>query len=83
MDIVLLAAFPTEFRLLVGLGVLIAGVLTAFWFFMAKNNPKSRGVDALPSNNDAHKLQDQYDKGEISEEEYQQKLRALENGQKR
>lgn len=65
--------------LLAGLAVLIAGVLIAFWFFMAKNNPRSQKVDALPSNNDARKLQDQFDRGEITEEDYRRKLNDLEN----
>ncbi len=78
MDLTLLAAFPVPLRLLAGLGVLLVGVLIAFWFFMAKNNPRSRRVDTLPSNNEARKLQDQYDKGEITEEDYQSKRSKLE-----
>ncbi|WP_203334802.1 SHOCT domain-containing protein [Planococcus beigongshangi] len=84
MDIILLSAFPfpIPLRLLIGLLILLAGVLTLYWFFMAKNNPKSQKIDELPANNDAHKLQDQYDRGEITEDEYHQKLRGLDERSK-
>ncbi|WP_158593212.1 SHOCT domain-containing protein [Planomicrobium sp. Y74] len=79
MELVLLSTFPIPLRLLAGLAVLITGVLIAFWFFMAKNNPRSRKVDELPSNNEQRKLQDQYDKGEITEEDYRNKRSEADN----
>lgn len=79
MDTILLATFPVPLRLLIGLVALITLVLIAFWFFMSKNNPKSRSVDALPANNEARLLQDQYDRGEIAEEDYRRKLKEMEN----
>lgn len=83
MDIALLAAFPVPLRLLTGLLILIVGVLTLYWFFMAKNNPKSQIVDKLPANNEAHKLQDQYDRGEITEEDYNRRLQDLDSDAKK
>ncbi|MCM3611613.1 SHOCT domain-containing protein [Planococcus sp. MERTA32b] len=79
MDIILMAAFPVPLRLLAGLGALIVGVLIAYWFFMAKNNPRSQKVDELPANNEERKLQDRYDKGEITEEDYRSKRREADN----
>ncbi|HSJ37619.1 MAG TPA: SHOCT domain-containing protein [Planococcus sp. (in: firmicutes)] len=75
-------AIPLPLGLLIGLVLLLAVVLTIYWFFMAKNNPRSQKVDALPPNNEENRLQNQYDRGEISEEEYHRKLRELENGSK-
>ena len=82
MDIILLSVSPVPLRLLIGLLVLLAGVLTIFWLFMAKNNPKSRKVDTLPSNNEANKLQDRFDKGELSEEEYHRRLQEMDDDRK-
>lgn len=79
MEFVLLTTFPIPLRLLAGLGALIVGVLITFWFFMAKNNPRSQKVDELPANNDARTLQDQYDRGEITEEDYHRRLSDLKN----
>lgn len=79
MDIVLLAAFPVPLSLLLGLGVLLVVVLILYWFFMAKNNPGSRKVDELPPQNEEHRLQDRFDRGDISEEEYRRKLAELES----
>ena len=73
MELVLLSTFPIPLRLLAGLAVLITGVLIAFWFFMAKNNSRSQKVDELPDNNEERKLQDRYNKGEISDEDYRNK----------
>lgn len=82
MDIVLLSVSPVPLRLLIGLLILLAGVLTIFWLFMAKNNPKSHKVDSLPENNEANKLQDRYDKGEISEEDYRRRLQEMDDERK-
>lgn len=82
MDIVLLAVFPVPLRLLTGLLVLLAGVLTLYWFFMKKNNPKSQQVDALTADDKAQKLQDQFNRGEITEEDYRMKLKELEKDPK-
>lgn len=79
MDIAVLTAFPVPLRLLAGLAILLVVVLTLYWFFMAKNNPGSRKVDELPPLNEEHKLQDRYDRGDISEEEYRRKLEELKN----
>lgn len=79
MELVLLSTFPIPLRLLAGLAVLITGVLIAFWFFMAKNNPRSQKVDELPANNEERKLQDRYDKGEISEEDYRNKRSKMDD----
>ena len=76
-------AIPLPLGLLIGLVLLLAVVLTIYWFFMAKNNPSAQKVDALPSNNEKTRLHDQYERGEISEEDYNQKLQDLENGSKR
>lgn len=83
MDIILLAAFPIPLRLLTGLLILLVGVLTLYWFFLKKNNSKSNKVDTLPANSDARKLQDRFDRGEITEEEYRRKLRDAEEDPKR
>lgn len=79
MNAILMAAVPLPLGLLLGLVVLLGVVLTIYWFFMAKNNPGSQKVDAMPSNNAEHRLQDQYDRGEISEEEYHRQLKELEH----
>lgn len=79
MDIVLLSVSPVPLRLLIGLLILLAGILTIFWLFMSKNNSKSQKVDTLPVNNENNKLQDQYDKGEITEEDYRRKLQEMDN----
>lgn len=79
MELVLLSAFPVPLRLLAGLGALLVGVLIAYWFFMAKNNPRSQKVDELPANNEERKLQDRYDKGEITEEDYRNKRREADD----
>lgn len=79
MELVLLSTFPVPLRLLAGLGALLVGVLIAYWFFMSKNNPRSQKVDELPANNEERKLQDRYDKGEITEEDYKSKRRETDN----
>ncbi|WP_185959463.1 SHOCT domain-containing protein [Planococcus salinarum] len=79
MNAILIAGIPLPLGLLMGLGVLLVVVLTIYWFFMAKNNQGSQKVDALPPNNDAHRLQDRYDRGEISEEDYRRQLKELEH----
>jgi uncharacterized membrane protein len=78
MELLLLMSFPVPLRLLAGMAVLITGVLLAFWFFMAKNNPRSQKVDDLPADSEARKLRDQFDRREISEEEYHRRLADLE-----
>lgn len=60
MDILLLSAIPMPLGLLGGLLIFLAGVLIIFWFFMARNNPKSRNVDALPPEEDKHTLQGEH-----------------------
>lgn len=60
MDILLLSVIPAPLSLLGGLLVFLAGVLLIFWFFMARNNPKSRNVDALPPEEDKHTLQGEH-----------------------
>lgn len=57
MDILLLSIIPAPLSLLGGLLVFLAGVLLIFWFFMARNNPKSRNVDTMPPEEDKHALQ--------------------------
>lgn len=83
MEIILLAAFPIPLRLLTGLLILLVGVLTLYWFFLKKNNPKSNKVDTLSANSNARKLQDRFDRGEITEEDYHRKLRNLDDESKR
>ncbi|MFD1030123.1 SHOCT domain-containing protein [Metaplanococcus flavidus] len=83
MEILLLSTIPMPLGLLGGLLIFLAGVLIIFWFFMARNDPKSRSVDSLPPVEDKHSLQGQYNRGEISEEEYHQKVKDLEDQTKR
>ncbi|WP_422122264.1 hypothetical protein DHX103_10655 [Planococcus sp. X10-3] len=83
MDILLLSTIPMPLSLLGGLLIFLAGVLIIFWFFMARNNPKSRNVDPPPPEEDKHSLQGQYNRGEISEEEYHQQVKDLEDPTKR
>lgn len=73
---------PLPLGLLIGLGVLLVVVLIIYWFFMARNNPSARNVDDLPSHNEEHRLQDQFDRGEISEEEFHRRCTELENRSK-
>ena len=60
MDILLLSVIPAPLGLLGGLLVFLAGVLLIFWFFMARNNPKSQNVDTLPPEEDRHTLQGEH-----------------------
>ena len=60
MDILLLSVIPAPLALLGGLLVFLAGVLLIFWFFMARNNPKSQNVDAMPPEEDRHTLQGEH-----------------------
>ena len=83
METILLSAIPLPLSLLGGLLIFLAGVLIIFWFFMARNNPSARKVDSLPPEEDKHKLQGQYNRGEISEEDYHQKVKDLEDQTKR
>lgn len=83
MEMILMSVIPMPLSILGGLLIFLAGVLIIFWFFMAKANPKARNVDALPPEEDKHSLQGQYNRGEISEEDYHQKMKDLEDHTKR
>src|SRR5690606_18451056 len=60
MGTLLLSDIPAPLGLLGGLLVFLAGVLLIFWFFMARNNPKSQNVDTLPPEEDRHTLQGEH-----------------------